>query len=874
MNRKKLNHQYTKLLTQLSTNLFLVVLFICFFLVQNTPIWAQNIADAPIEKKDSTQVVAAPKPSKNNSDDFRLESKIKRTADDSVIVNYRLRKAYLYGNAKVEYDNIVLEAAYIEIDFANNSVYAAGLPDSNGVMQGEPVFKEGSDEYKTKVLKYNFQSRKAMVYNVMRQEGEAYVFLEEGKKMPDNTTYVNHGHFSTCSLEHPHYSVKYTKGKVIPGDKIVTGPIYMEIEGIPLPLVLPFGFFPNKKGRSNGILIPSYGYTENRGYYLSNGGYYRGLGEHMDLAIRGDIYSRGSWAVKGLSNYNYRYRFNGSLGIDYAVNKTGETDTKNFSEDRSFFIRWRHSQDAKANPYSNFSANVNFGSTQYNKLNSFNTNDYLTNTFQSSIAYTARIKQKYNLTVNLNHSQNTQTHIMNLDLPTLSFSTPRFNPFQRKVAVGPKKWYEKINMSYTVNAKNQLVAADSLLLDSKFSDFNNGIKHNIPMTINIPVGKVVWNNSLNLNEYWYFNKISKYYDPNLISGSDTGGVVVDKNTAFNAMHDISISSNINTRIYGMYKFLWGPMTAMRHVMTPTIGFTYHPDVSTAFNYYNEFIDGNGDTLRYSIAEGGIFNVPVDGKSGAVTLNIANTLEAKVKSKKDTITGLKKIKLIEAFNISTRYDLAKEEFKLSPLAVTARTTLFKQIRINFTGSWDFYARDSVGTRINEFNWNVNKKLLSKNSSNIRLSTSYSFSANDLKKKSNTKLESDKGSPEQLKELNSNYDHYIDFNNPWRLSVDYSYVIADMYNTSTQLIDRNFTHTLGLSGDVNVSRKWKVGFRTGYDFIQKKVTITSIDVYRDLHCWELMFNWIPTGYRKSYNLTIRVKSPLLQDLKITKKRDWRD
>lgn len=855
------------MLTGLSTKIFYFILAIGFIFVFSSVSMAQNI------EPDSLGKVDVPKKS---DDEFVLESKIIRNSKDSVKVNYKQRKAYLYGNARVEYENIILEAAYIEFDFQNNTVYAKGLPDSTGKIIGNPVFKEGTDEYETTEIRYNFKSRKGLVYNVTRKEGDAYVFLSEGKKMPDNTTFVQSGHFTTCSLPHPHYSIKYGKGKIIPDDKIVTGPIYMEIEDIPLPLILPFGFFPNKRGRANGILIPSYGYRENRGYFLSDGGYYTGLGEHIDLALRGDIYTRGSWALKANSNYNFRYKSSGTINIGYAHNKIGETDAENFTEDQSYFIRWNHRQDQKSNPYTNFSANVNFGSTQYNRLNSYNANDYLSNTFQSSIAFSTRIGNN-NLAINLNHSQNSKTHIMNIDLPTISFSTPRINPFQRKKMVGKQKWYEKLNLTYRLDAKNQLNTTDTTIMNTQFADFKNGIIQKVPISLTVPVGYFNWTNSANFTEYWYFNSVNKFWDPNLIiNGTDTGGVFTDDVTGFKAGHDMSFSSNLTTRIYGMFGLKYGPVKAVRHVISPTIGFSYRPNVAKTFNYYREYTDDKGQTYRYSIFEGGIFNGPADGKSGAITLNIGNTLEAKVKSKNDTLSGLKKIKILESFNLSTTYDLAKTEFQLAPLSVTARTTLFKQIGVFFNGSWDFYAFDTLTKkRINEFNWNVNHKLFRQNSYSVNFSLNYSLSAATVgKKDKKPQYKSDVGTEQELNQLNAYPDHYVDFNNPWSLNVTSSLVYTDAYAPATNEFVRTTVMSLNFNGDINITDKWKIGFTSGYDFVHKGLTFTSFDIYRDLHCWELMFNWIPIGPIQSYNLTIRVKSPLLQDLKINKKRDWRD
>lgn len=863
-----ISNRLSNLLTVLSTKLLRQFSLLVFFTITGMGLFAQT---------DTNDSIPIDNESQKKPQNFILESRIIRTAKDSVKINYKTQKAYLYGNAKVEYEKITLEAAYIEIDFVNNTVYATGMPDSSGKMIGEPVFKEGADEYQTTEMRYNFTTRKGLVYNVTKQDGDAYVFLAEGKKMPDNTTYVHQGHFTTCSLPHPHYSIRYNKGKIIPDDKIVTGPIYMEIEDIPIPLILPFGFFPNKKGRANGILIPSYGYTEARGYFLSNGGYYTGLGEHIDLALRGDIYTKGSWAIRALSNYNWRYVANGNVQLQFAKNKSGETDTDNYGEEQQYFIRWDHRQDQKANPNSNFSANVNFGSTQYNKLNSYNVNDIVSNEFQSSISYSTRIGNN-NLNININHNQNSSSHQMTLLLPTLSFSTQRINPFQRKLPVGKTRWYEKINFTYNLEARNQLTTTDSMLLKTQFSDFENGIKHSIPLSVTVPVGYFNWTNNINLNEYWYFSTVSKVWDPNLIvNGVDTGGVVINENMGFKAGHDASFSSGVSTRIYGMFGLKYGPVRYMRHVLTPTIGFSYRPNISKELNYYREYVNDDGDVIRYTIFEGGIFGGPQDGKSGAINLSLNNTLEAKIRSRKDTVTGMKKIRIIESFTLSTSYDLAKDSFQLSPLSVSARTTIFKQIGVQFTGSWDFYAFDPVTkTRIKKLNWEVNKKLLRQNSYNINFSLNYNLSANTFKNKKKTKPEfkSEQGSSEELRQVNSFPDRYVDFNNPWSLNIYYSYVYNDAFNTSQNNYLKTRIITLNLSGDVNITKKWKIGFTTGYDFKAKDLSITTIDIYRDLHCWELMFNWIPIGFRKSYNLTVRVKSPLLQDLKLTKKRDWQD
>lgn len=808
---------------------------------------------------------------------FMLNSKVYHECLDSLVMDWPARKAYLYNKAKIVYEDITLEAAYIEIDFADNSVFAKGMVDTAGNVYGEPVFKEGADEYKTKSLRYNFKTKKGMVYSVTRQEGEAYVFIEQGKKMPDNTTFVNNGFFTTCSLEHPHFSIRYKKGKIIPRDKIVTGPIYMEIEGIPLPMALPFGFFPNKQGRANGILIPQYGHSDEKGYYLSNGGYYWGIGEHIDLALRADIYSKGSFVVKTASNYNFRYRFNGNLQLEYAYFKSGEPDIEGLSAlTQSKRIRWTHRQDPKARANSDFSASVDFGSSDFDKLHSYNTTAILTNTMSSSISYRLRIKEKYNLSVNLNHSQNTQTKKVDLVIPQFAFSTPTFSPFVRKVQVGPKKWYEKVNMNYSMSMDNNLSTYDSLLNQIKFTDFSSGFNHNFPVSLTIPVGHFNWTNNISTTAWNYFMKIDKTYDPNLIIGNDTGNVVIDTINGLYMPFQSSISSSISTIIYGMYMVKKGPITAIRHVMTPSASFTYRPNFgSTTYRFWDSYINGNGDTVRFSMFEKGNKGGPPDGESGLISLSIGNTLEMKVKSAKDTITGTKKIKILESFSLSTSYDIAKDSFQLAPLKVSARTTIFKKMSLQYDGGWDFYGIDSLGRRVKEFSWVANGKLLRKTSYAWRLSMGYNISSNELKNKGEKpRYDSKFGTPAELNEVNTYSERYIDFNNPWSLNINYNFSKYGNYVATYKGLDTNFTHTIGLRGDINITQKWKVGFSTNYDIFANSFALTTIDIYRDLHCWELMFNWIPVGTYKSYNLTIRVKSAMLQDLKLTKRRNYWD
>ena len=864
----------TKLLTSFF-NIRLIIIVLTYFISASAIAQITN-SDSLATVNDSLQFVKKEIVKKvKKKSKMNLVAEAIYIADDSLIMDKANQKAYLYHNAIVKYDGIILKAEYIELDFKKNTVYAIGLPDSAGVIHGSPVFKDHGDEYNAAIIRYNFDSKKGLISDVTKTEGEMFVWLKKGKKLKNSITYVETGHFTTCSAKHPHYRIRFKKGKIIPNDKIVTGPIYMEVEDIPIPLVIPFGFIPNTNKRSNGVLIPSYGYTENRGYNLTDGGYYWGLGRHLDLSLRGDIYTRGSWGIKALSRYNFRYRGSGSLNFKYAYNKYGETDTKNFNEDKSFFFKWQHRQDPKANPYSSFSANVNFGSKSYNKLNSNNTTDYLQNTFHSSIAYSARIGDGYNFTASINHSQNSQTGSITLTAPQLAFSTPRFNPFKRKNPIGPKRWYEKISLSYKMDTKNTLTTIDTNFFNSTWKDFDKAVKHVIPLSSTVNLGHWSWTNSLNLTERWYFQHQNRFWENDTIfEGTDTIAphLVTEQVEAFSAVHEFNYSSSINTRIYGMFMFRKGPVKALRHVLTPNLSFNYHPDFGNSpYNYYQEYTDKNGDTIRYNIYEGQMYGSPSDGKSGRVALNFGNNFEIKVRNRKDTIKGTKKIKLIDNLTIGTSYNLAAKEFALAPLTVTARTTLYKGLSVRYAGYWDFYGIDSTGNRINKFNWDLGNSIFRKTKGIWNLGFNYRISSNTKKKK---KYKSNKGSKNQLNDLNNHLDDYVDFNNAWAFNLSYNFSNTNAYNVTQMQYDNKIVQTLGINGSINITNKWKIGVRTGWDFQANKISIATIDIYRDLHCWELMFNWIPIGPRRSYNLTIRVKSPMLQDLKLNRKRNWRD
>jgi len=792
-------------------------------------------------------------------------------ARDSMIIDLQEKMIYMYGNADLNYQTTNLQAEYVDLSFETNILSANGLEDSTGTIIGKPIFNDNGQAFDAEYVKYNFTTKKGYIQEMVTEQGDAYLYGSEVKKLENNQILVKNGYFTTCPCdENQDYFIRFNKAKIIPKDKIVTGPVWLVIEGVPTPLVAPFGFFPNEKGRSSGILIPTYGESKNRGFFLENGGYYFAINDYVDLAVRGDIYSRGSWAIKTESTYKRKYKYNGYLNLSYARNVIGTKDDPDFSKQSDFFIKWNHSQDKKANPNSKFSASVNAGSSTFNTYNPSTTNDYLSNTFQSNISYSTMINNKYNLSFNFRHSQNTLNHTVDLSLPEIAFSANQFYPFRSKKQKGKLKWYENISLKYVLNARNNISTIDSLLFSqTKFSDFQNGIKHQIPISSNVKIFKHLnWNNTINYTGRFYFQQISKQWN------NQDSIVKKDTTNGFYDLHEFTFSSRINTRIYGMFQFKRGPIKAIRHVFSPSLSFNYRPDYGTQqWGYYGYHLDGsNIDPILYSYYESGIYGYPGSGESGALNMSFSNNIEMKVRNRKDTLTGMKKVVLIENLTVSTGYDLARDSLNWNVLSVSGYTKLFKTIDLRFAGVWDPYVIDSSGIRLNKLEWNENKRLFRKNSMDWALSFGWNISSNKLKSKKNPK-ESDKGTEEDRDYIAAHPERFVDFDNPWSLNLYYTFRYTNTWDQFENITSKT-VQTLSFSGDISLTKKWKVGFTSGYDFENDMLSYTSLNVYRDLHCWEMIVNWIPFGYRKSYNLTIRVKSPILQDLKYTKKTDWRD
>lgn len=879
------------------TPTYYILLIFCLFAGMNQSLSAQNPDTIPLQERDTLQLsvdsLAAFRPVKDTltqdslpmtKKKSTLKEKVSYQAEDSIHFDFKSQKVYMYSNAAIHYGQIDLEADYVEIDFEKKEVFASGVPDSTGKTRGRPVFHEGSSDFESETMTYNFDSKKGIIHNVITKEGEGYLHGETVKKQTDNTTFIKKGSYTTCNLEHPHYEIRFTRSKVIPNNKIVTGPAMLYIEDVALPLIVPFGLFPNSTGQHSGILIPSYGESNNQGFFLEGLGYYFGISDYFDLEVRGDIYSRGSWAIKPNLRYNNRYHYSGRLNFDYAINKIGTPETPSYSEQKNFAIRWNHMQDPKANPYRKFNATVNYVSSNYNRYNQVSTENQLSNTFSSSISYYRNWGSRYTMTASLSHSQNTITKNVNLTLPAVSFSVNKFFPFRKKERSGSLKWYENISVQYKTNTKNTVEVQDTLLFKNNFiNQFQNGMKHEIPISSNLKVLKYFnLTNTINYSEKWYLQTNRKQWsEDTLFRANDTivGYVRSDTVHGFSAAREFRYNATLNTRLYGMMNFRKGPLKALRHVINPSLSFTYRPDFGSEFwNYYREVqIDSLGNTERYSIYENNIgdnfrsiYSGPPDGESGNLSFSVDNNLEIKVRSRRDTVSGFKKIKLIESLRFSTGYDIARKEFKWSPLTVSGRTTLFKKLKINYTGHWDPYAVDSTGVRINELEWDKNHRLLRFTDAAWRLGIDYRFSSKDFEPKE--KPES--ATEGEWNDIVENPQNYINWNNPWSINIGYNLTHNRRFLPKDDKLDKSLIQSLRVNGDISITTKWKINYRMDYDIEDNEFTYASVDIMRDLHCWDMAIHWVPFGFYKSWNFTLKVKASILQDLKLTKKKDFRD
>jgi hypothetical protein len=791
-----------------------------------------------------------------------LDDKVDYTADDSMITDLTNQKAYLYNNAVVVYQDMTLKAGFIEIDFKNNTVYAYSIKDSAGKESQRPDFANKDGKYVAGFIAYNFDTKKGKIKDVITQQDEGYIHGTDIKKDTGDVYYVSHGKYTTCDLPHPHFYIAANKIKVIPDDKIITGPAVMYIADIPTPLVLPFGYFPNKKGQRSGILIPSYGESANWGFFLKDGGFYFGGNEFMDLALTGDFYANGTFGAKARTNYKKRYRFDGGLDLTYSRNIEGDLELPNSRVENNFFIRWHHNQDPKAHPNSRFSANVNAGSSKYNKYNGNINGDYLANTFLSNISYSRSFSgTPFRFAAGASHDQNTITKKMNITLPQLTLTMDRQYPFKNKNRV-TKKWYDKIGVSAQADARNQISTYDSLLFTNQtLHQMRNGVRFTVPISTSFNILKYfTFTPQINSGSSIYFESIRKRYD------DSTNTIVTDTVPGTVFANDVSFTGSLSTRLYGDYYFRTKKLKQIRHVATPRVSASYRPNFAEdKYGYYKTVqSDPSGNTQQYSIFQNGIYGSPAAGRSGLISFGLDNTVDAKKKLQSDSGAVFNKVTLIDNIGFSTFYNMAAKDYNWGNINVNGRTRLFKVLDINANGSLDPYQIDTAGARIEKFEW-ANGKIGRFTSGSVSLSTGLRS-----KEKKNASSTSAIATKDQLEYIEKHRDAYVDFNIPWSLNVYYNVNYSRPGLTNTE----RMTQSLSFSGDLSLTSKWKVSVSSGYDFTNKKMTVTSINVYRDLHCWEMHFNWVPFGFRQSFSIDINVKASVLKDLKLSKRKGWQD
>jgi len=815
-----------------------------------------------------------------------LESIITYTAEDSTIVDFDSQKVYLYKNGVVNYQSIELKADYIMLDFTTKEVYAEGLPDSTGAIVGVPVFKDGDEEFESKTIRYNFETQKGIITDVKTAQGDGFIHSERTKKISKDAFLLKNGKYTTCDAEHPHFYLQMTRAKVISNKKIITGPAYLVLEDFPIyPAIIPFGYFPTTSTYSSGILIPTYGEEQTRGFFLREGGYYWAASDHFDLALKGDIYSMGSWATNLHTNYKARYRYNGNFDFSYNLNKYSEKPLPDAYTTKGFKVNWSHSQDSKANPNRTFSASVNMSTNSYDKENSYVNNtqsveNYLQTQKSSSISYSQKFENSpFNMSMNLRHSQNSRDTTISLSLPELTFNMSKINPFKVKNRIGPVKWYEKISISYSGNIKNSIsnVKEKELFNQSLIRDWQNGWQHSIPITLpSFNLFKFInFSPSFNYSERWYTSYINKRYDPSsefLPPYADH--VAIDTVYSFRRNYNYSYSLNSSTNIYGMY-IMRNPnsrIKAIRHKITPSIGFSYTPDFGQEkFGFWGSYVDGDGEKQYYNHFQNGVFGSAGRGESGAISFSLNNNLEAKVLEVSDSLSSkdeklkFKKVKIID-ISTSASYNLIADSMKLSTIPISARTTI-KGININMGANLNPYMVDEYGNTYDEYVWNHLKgfKKLGR-LTNANLSFGMNFDSKKDKKDTG-----EKGSTEEEKPFQKETSEYVDFNIPWSFRFDYSFYYSNAFRPNTKA---TINQSLNFSGRLSLTDKWQMDMNTNFDVQAMKFSFTTINVSRTLHCWSMSFSFVPFGDRKSYSFNLSASSAMLRALKVSKQSSWRD
>ncbi len=838
-----------------------------------------------------------------------IEDKVQYAANDSTITDKKTGMVYLYGNAKVSSQGFELQADYIRYDSKKEIIFASGVKNKNGRYVGRPIFKstvEGTGIADS--IYYDNVTKMGIIHGVFTSQQGGFFSGGRAKVQPDNEVHIKGQTFSTCNLPHPHFGLFITRG-IATERQIITGPVYLKIEDIPMPLLLPFGFFPKPNKKSSGFILPTPNQDQTRGFSLNGGGYYMAFNDYFDGRLLTNIYTNGSYDLSLTSQYLNRYKYSGGVGLNFSSTRNGLEGTPEYDPQINFNIAWTHSQSANARPGTTFSASVNAGTSSYFTTTAgrgtYDINTIAQNTLSSSIAYGKIFGDgRFNLTAALNHSQETQAKTVTLTLPQISLNMTTLNPFDSKDRLGPQKWFHKIAVGYSMQGSNSVSTREDLLFDKGgLKRFNNGFSHSIPisMAFNL-LNYFNFNANANYSEKWYF----KTTNQRRFIGVDS--IALDTVNGFKRAGEYNIGISMSTKIYGMKEFTNGKLRAIRHIITPSFSFSYKPDFSAKkYGYYKQanyyvndirpgystpidgqpILDYRGQPLLYSIFEGSQFGGPSRGEQASLTFSVDNNIELKVKSKKDTTDGgLKKIPIIQGLTFSGSYNFVSPVKKLTPIGFSGRSQFTDKLGFNFGGSLNPYIVGEIRntyngvttTTIGETDRYVFSEGRLPRLTNFNLSFDYSFNSDALTKRNQNmdELKNQNGNQgrtlEQIQELEAisrDPNAFVDFTVPWNIALSYSFNYNNPLSTKAS---REISNTLNFNGDFTLTPKWKVVFNSGWDFKAKNISYTSFGIYRDLHCWNLNANWIPFGAYQSYSVTIQVKEAILQDLKLSKRKGY--
>ena len=816
-----------------------------------------------------------------------LEAPAFTVAKDSIIEDFSDGKKmiYYYGDVSVEYGNMKLTADYMEYDLGTATLFARGTKDTTGVIKGMPVMEQAGKTYTMEEVRYNFETQKARITNMVTQEQDGILHGKNIKMMPDRSINMTHGKYTVCDCEEPHYYLHLTAAKVMtrPNQKTVFGPAYPVIADVPLPIGLPFGFIPKRPDRATGILFPTFGEETKRGFYMRDAGLYFVIGDYFDVALTADIYTLGSWAVDFNSRYKVNYKFNGSFALTYSNDQFGEKGSTDFQQMRNFSVKWSHSQDAKARPGTSFTASVNFSSPSNNRFNSTSVTEALQNQISSSISYSRNWNGKVNLSINALHSQNSRDSSYSFTLPNVTLSVSRFYPFKRKDRVGKEKFYEKFSLGYNTSLQNKIGFKASEFNQPGFWDkFQNGMTHTFQIGLpNFSLLKYInVTPSVSYGMNWFFRQTTKEYNP------DTGKVEDIKGKSFGsfgATHNYSGSISMSTRLYGMFNFgKHRKLQAIRHVVTPSVSASFSPEKGTYFNGWRtlSYIDKNGkvQSQDYNIYAGNIGSYPSKGKTASLNLSLGNNFEAKVRDIKDTTgTGTKKIKLIDNLNFTTGYNFLAEQFKMSNVGMTVSTSIFGKLGISGNMNFDPYAmevQDKKVVRVNKFAITQGQGLLRLNTASMSLSYSLSGEGKIKGNDGNTQAGGNPADhytriyyhPITGEYIPGGYLYYMNPNVPWSVNFNYSFSYRPTYQYANEQMTKvnNFTQTLGVNGNVKITPRLSMQMSTNFDLMAMEMSATQISATYDLHCFNIYFSWVPTGQWQSWTFRIQANAAALADL----------